>query len=270
MMTLYLMAVNQNNTLRRVAVFGKTPYNGKKIRFVEMIEFYELLDDENVPYRCDVELDLIEESPQEERPWLLWLFVKADSVTESLESFTEDLKTTLHDSIDAVFAARVMKEGWGEFYFYAPSSKRFENLSSEVMSRHGGFVYERGSSKDTKWDMYNDNLYPDAYGLLSIQNRHTITALLEAGDDLSIPREVEHYLFYQTKTSMERSVAQLASHGFEVKEYVNDDESDYSYGVILTKNEAIIPEIVEETTTSLYESAIQEHGIYEGWSTVLG
>lgn len=235
-----------------------------------MIEYYQLLDDENIPYRCDVELDLIDESPQEERPWLLWLFVKADAVTESLETFTQDLISTLSTSVDAVFAGRVMKEGWAEFYFYAPQSKRFENLSSEVMIRHGGYVYERGSSRDSKWEMYSDNLYPDAYGLLSIQNRHTITALVEAGDDLNIPREVEHYLFFQTKTSMERTVSQLSSHGFEVKEYVTDDESDYAYGVILIKNEPITTEAVEETTTALYESAIQEHGHYEGWSTVLG
>jgi len=235
-----------------------------------MIEFYELLDDENVPYRCDIELDLIEEAPQEERPWLLWLFVKADIVTETLEAFSTDLMATLNTSLDAIFAGRVMKEGWAEFYFYAPQSKRFENISSEVMNRHGGFVYERGSSKDTKWEMYSDNLYPDAYGLLSIQNRHTIDALVEAGDDLTLPREVEHYLFFQTKSSMERSVAQLASHGYSVKEYVTDDESDYAYGVVLLKIEAITPDAVEETTTSLYESAIQEHGLYEGWSTVLG
>lgn len=235
-----------------------------------MIEFYELLDDENIPYRCDVELDLIEEAPQEERPWLLWLFVKADSVTETLEAFTKDLISALNTSVDAIFAGRVMKEGWAEFYFYAPHSKRFENISSEIMTAHGGFVYERGSSKDSKWEMYSDNLYPDPYGLLSIQNRHTIEALLEAGDDLALPREVEHYLFFQTKSSMERTVAQLASHNYSVKEYAMNDESDYAYGVILIKKEAITPEAVEETTTSLYESAMQEHGLYEGWSTVLG
>lgn len=234
-----------------------------------MVEFYELLDDENIPYRCDVELDLIEEAPQEYRPMLLWLFIKAESITGELESFTEDFKTTLNTSLDAVFAGRVMKEGWAEFYFYAPQSKRFENISSDVMNRHGGYVYERGSSRDGKWEMYIENLYPDAYGLLSIQNRHTLSALIEAGDDLSIPREVEHYLFFQTKSSLDRTVSQLASHGFELKEFVTDDESDYAYGVVLVKNEQITPVVVEETTTSLYESAMQEHGHYEGWSTVL-
>lgn len=235
-----------------------------------MIEFYELLDDENIPYRCDVELDLLNESPQEERPYLLWLFIKADSLTDTVESFSRDLIETLQTSLDAVFAGRVMKEGWGEFYFYAPQSKKFENVTSEVMNRHGGFAYERGSSRDAKWEMYHDNLYPDGYGLLGIQNRHIIAELEEAGDNLSIPREIEHYLFFQTKSSLERAVAQLTSHDFTVKENVNDDENDYAYGVILVKSEAVTPEIIQETTTSLYETAIQEHGYYEGWSTVLG
>lgn len=235
-----------------------------------MIEYYELLDDENIPYRCDVALELIDGAPQKERPWLLWLFVKADGFSEPLEAFTRDLSSALETSLDAQFAGRVIKDGWTELYYYAPSAKRFENISSDIMNAHGGFAYERGSSKDTKWDMYINNLYPDPYGLLSIQNRHTIVSLIEAGDDLTIPREVEHYLFFQTKTSMERAVSGLNSHGYEVKEYVNDDESDYGYGVVLIKTESIIPESIEETTTSLYKSAIQEHGIYEGWSTVLG
>ncbi len=235
-----------------------------------MIEYYELLDDENVPYRCDVELDLLEESPQEERPYLLWLFVKAETLTDAIEAFSRDLSETLKNSLDAVFAGRIMKEGWAEFYFYAPQSKKFENVTSDVMSRHGGFAYERGASRDAKWEMYTDNLYPDGYGLLGIQNRHTIAELQAAGDDLNIPREIEHYLFFQTKSSLDRAVAQLGSHDFTLKEYVNDDESDYAYGVILIKTEAVSPEIIQETTTSLYETAIQEHGYYEGWSTVLG
>ncbi|MBD3798347.1 DUF695 domain-containing protein [Sulfuricurvum sp.] len=235
-----------------------------------MIEYYELLDDENIPYRCDVALELIDDAPQEERPWLLWLFVKTDPFSELLEAFTRDLSSALETSLDAQFAGRVIKDGWAELYYYAPSAKRFENISSDVMKTHGGFAYERGSSKDTKWEMYLHNLYPDPYGLLSIQNRHTITSLIEAGDDLAIPREIEHYLFFQTKTSMERAVSGLKPHGYKVKEYVNDDESDYGYGVVLMKTESITPNSIKETTTSLYKSAIQEHGIYEGWSTVLG
>ncbi len=235
-----------------------------------MVEFYEMNDEENVPYRCDVELDLIGEAPQEERPWLLWLFVKTDDASEkAFSAFVEDMKETLSRSINAVYAGSVFKEGWYEFYFYAPEAKKFENLSSDVMNRHGGFAYERGASRDGKWEMYLERLYPDGYGILRIQNRHTIESLLEAGDDLNVSREVEHYLFFQTKSAMERTVWSLTPYGFDVKEYVMQDESDYAYGAVLIKNEAVTPENVEETTAMLYEAALEQHGYYEGWSTVL-
>lgn len=235
-----------------------------------MVEYYELTDDENVPYRCDVELDLMDEAPQEERSWLLWLFVKAsDPFSQSFIAFTEDLKNTLNVSLDALYAGTIIKEGWVEFYFYASDAKRFENFSTEAMARHGGFAYERGASRDTKWEMYVERLYPDAYAMLRIQNRHTIDALVEAGDDLNIAREVEHYLFFQTKSALDRAVSFLTAHGLALKEYVNDDESDFAYGVVLTKNEEIVPLQVEETTALLFDTALQEHGHYEGWSTVL-
>ncbi len=235
-----------------------------------MVEYYELIDDENIPYRCDVELDLIDEAPQEERSWLLWLFVKSsDPLSASFSAFTEDLKNTLNASLGALYAGTITKEGWVEFYFYASEGKRFENLSSDVMTRHGGFAYERGTSRDTKWEMYLERLYPDAYAMLRIQNRHTIEALEEAGDDLTIARDVEHYLFFQTKSSMERAVSSLQALGFALKEEVGDDESDYAYGAVLTKNEPVTHEQVEESTALLFDAALEQHGQYEGWSTVL-
>ncbi len=235
-----------------------------------MVDYYELADDEGVVFRCDVELDLIDDAPQEERPWLLWLFVKSDApLSDTFSAFMEDLKNTLKATLDAVFAGTITKEGWVECYFYAPDGKRFENLTSEVMSRHGGFAHERGASRDSKWEMYLERLYPDAYAQLRIQNRHTVEALLEAGDDLTLAREIEHYLFFQTKSSMDRSIASLSPHGFVLKEEFKDDQNDYAYGAVLTKTESVTPEAVEASTALLFDAALEQHGLYEGWSTVL-
>ena len=236
-----------------------------------MVDYYELSDDENIPYRCEVELDLIDEAPQEERPWLLWMFVKAQSpVEQPFSDFLDDLKGSLNESIDAVYAGSIAKEGWVELYFYAPSSKRFENITTEAMNRHGGFAYERGSSRDGKWEMYLERLYPDAYALLNMQNRHTIEALVEAGDDLNKIREVEHYLFFQTRSAMERAVAFLTAHGMSLKEFVTHEDEEYAYGAVLTKSDSVTPEAVEETTSLCFDAALNDHGHYEGWSTVLG
>jgi regulator of RNase E activity RraB len=235
-----------------------------------MIDYYEMEDEEGNPYRCDVDLSLAENAPDEELPLLLWLFVKtSEPQQDAFLQFRDDLTQQLSEKLEAKYAGMIYRDGWSELYFYASSSKKFENIVTGVMASHSSYPHQMGSSRDAKWELYLEQLYPDPYAMLTMQNRHTIEALVEAGDDLSLAREIEHYLFFQTKSAMDRAVSQLASHAFEAKEYVTDDESDYAYGVVLIKTEPITPETVEETTISLYESAMQEHGHYEGWSTTL-
>lgn len=235
-----------------------------------MIDFYETLENDEVPARIEVDLSLIDIAPDEEKIWLLWIFFKvADSLDTEFVNFKTDLAQKLFTELDALYAGSITKEGWCELYFYAPTSKKFENITSEVMKAHQSYPYERGSSKDTKWEMYLERLYPEPINMIAMQNRDTIAALLAEGDDLSVPREVEHYCFFQTPTACKRFAQSMSQQGFEIKEEMNNDESDYSYGVTLTKTESITPEQVEETTSMLYETTLQERGLYEGWSTVL-
>ncbi|MCX6074168.1 MAG: DUF695 domain-containing protein [Campylobacterales bacterium] len=234
-----------------------------------MIEYY-VLSDETQTSRIEVDLSLVEDAPDLERSWLLWLFVKVnDPLDAEFILFRDDLINTLHTEMDAHYVGTIAKEGWCELYFYASASKKFENLTSDVMGRHTNYPYERGSFKDSKWEMYQERLYPEPFTLITIQSRHTVEALIEAGDDVSQAREVEHYFFFQTPTALERFTALMEKYGFSFKEKMSDEESDYSYGVTLVKTEPITDEQIEETTSLLYESVLQEHGNYEGWSTVL-
>ncbi|MDD2829030.1 MAG: DUF695 domain-containing protein [Sulfuricurvum sp.] len=235
-----------------------------------MIDFYDTLDNEETKSRVEVDLSLIDEAPDAERPWLLWIFFKiSDPFSTEFIRFRDDLASTLFEQLEALYAGCIIKDGWCEFYFYASTSKKFENITSDVMARHGSYPYERGSSKDAKWEMYLERLYPEPIDMIKMQNRDTIAALLEAGDDLNRAREVEHYCFFQTPTALKRFSESIISEGFDVKEEMNNDESEYAYGVTLIKDESITPEQVEETTSTLYEATLIEHGIYEGWSTVL-
>lgn len=236
-----------------------------------MIEYYDDVDEEGAIYQCEVDVALYEDAPRENAPFLLWIFVNVtDNENKKFTSFRNDLIDTLYSSLGALYAGTIIKEGWYEIYFYASSPKSHSNLTAQVIHKHYPYPYECSASRDTKWGFYFERLYPSAHAALKIQNRHTIDALLGAGDDLSLAREVEHYLFFQTKSSMERAIANLQPHGFVLKETVTDDESDYSYGAVLIKQEAITPEQVEDTTSILFDISIQEYGHYEGWSTVLG
>lgn len=236
-----------------------------------MIEFYEFTDDEGLEARCEVDLSLFDNAPQVEKPYVLWLFVKnSDPLDDTFIAFRTDLIETLKSQLDAPYAGTIARDGWCELYFYAASPKVFEHLVAQTMGRHHSYAYERASARDSKWEMYLERLYPDPYVTLTIQNRQTIDALLEAGDDLSLEREVEHYFYFQTKSALERFLQSLTSHGFVLKEYVEDNDSDHTYGAIVIKTESITRDQVKETTLMLYDAVLQEHGNYEGWSTVLG
>lgn len=236
-----------------------------------MIEFYEFTDEEGQEARCEVDLALYDVAPQPDKPYLLWLFVKnSDPLDSNFIAFRNDLIETLNTQIEASYAGTITKDGWCELYFYASSPKVFENLAAQTIGRHQSYAHECSTTRDGKWEMYLERLYPDPYVALTIQSRHTIEALIEAGDDLSLQREVEHYFYFQTKSALERFLQSLNAYGFTLKEYVEDNESDYTYGAIVIKTESVLPEQVKETTSMLYDAVLQEHGHYEGWSTVLG
>jgi regulator of RNase E activity RraB len=235
-----------------------------------MIEFYETHTDEGEVARIEVDLSLIDNAPDDIRPWMLWLFVQVpDGTDKQFVVFRDDLIATLADEIDAVYAGTITQEGWNELYFYAETSKKFENIVTTVLNRHTPYASERGSARDGKWEMYLERLYPQSFDLIGIQNRDTMAALLDAGDDLTLEREVEHYLFFQTPTALNRMTGISAQSGYVLKELLSDEESEYAHGVSLVKVHAITPEVIEEVTATLFEQVLLEHGVYEGWSTVM-
>ena len=239
-----------------------------------MTEYYITNSDEGA-VRTELEIDYVDEAPQQERPWLLWLFIKMETLTE--EGFATDaehqrldaklalLKERLMHEIDAVGVGQKEEEGWLELYFYAPSAKKFQNIAAEVLG--STFVTDSGATRDTKWEHYLYTLYPDALMLQQLQSRHVINELIEAGDDLGKVREVEHYLGFLTETQAKRVAEELYLHGLEMKDISYNSSEEHGYTLVLTQEHVIDSELLEELAFLLITTAEKEHGIYVGWSS---
>jgi len=242
-----------------------------------MTDFYTFTNDDGIDVKTEVDLHLFEEAPQRERPWLMWVFVKFRSPTpqgwcgeeeaESINAMRNDLVAELEKSIDGCYAGTRANDGWMEIYFYAPSAKGFEPSAASVMKEHAIYAYEAGSARDAKWEHYLNELYPEPFYMLQMQSRHTIEVLLDEGDDLCKEREVEHYFFFQTTSSRERFTEAMTT--FECKELIEEEQSDYAYGVTLAKSHALDEKTLDDISYELFGAAMKEHGSYEGWSTVL-
>ena len=243
-----------------------------------MYEYYIDQAEEGIASKTETDLELIDVAPQEERPWLLWVFVKIKSPDEAgwclehesevLLGLQKELVGAFEKKLDALLSGVRMQEGWMEFFFYAPTAKKFESVAMDVLKEFEGYAYETGSSRDSKWEHYLNTLYPRPLMMKQIESRYIIGELEDEGDDITLPREVEHYLFFQTPAPAKRIAEKLETEGFAVKEFV-EGEGEYAHGVVLVKRHDVTEMTLMQVSTELINAVEAEHGIYEGWSTVL-
>ncbi|MEA2112166.1 MAG: DUF695 domain-containing protein [Campylobacterota bacterium] len=236
-----------------------------------MLTRYQNVNDDNESIEVGVNLEFEKESYETFAQNVLWIFLKiregsADELTLLLE-LLEELNSSLKEKLEATLAGYRVVDGWFEIYFYAYSAKKFENITASVVGSK--YSYEVGSYKDTKYKLYFDELYPDEMQFLQIRNSDIISSLHAAGDNHEAIREVEHYLFFPTKSNAQRAISKAQSLEFTCKEELVDDESELRHAIVLTQVHSVTPEVVDTITKELMQLAMDEHGLYEGWSTTL-
>ena len=243
-----------------------------------MNEYYIYQNEDGKAVRTETDIELLDDVPQKNRPWLAWVFIKILSPDESgwcigqecdlLYRIQTEVSAALQEKLGAINSGVRMQDGWVELFFYLPTAKKFDNVAASVMKKYTLYSFETGSSRDAHWKHYINELYPDALMLQQIESRAIISELEEVGDDIDLSREVEHYLFFQTEAQRERVVNKLVETGFVLKENIVR-EGEFGYGTVLVKNHEVTEVTLMKMTTELFDAVRNEHGIYEGWSTVL-
>lgn len=237
---------------------------------------YTTRNDEGLPVTIEANLDF--EPPSDDTVWMLWAFAPLKSPDEvqgcgaeeraELSRIREGLDDLLELRHGALYAGMRLQDGWAELYYYGVWGKGAEKLFRDRFKQHGYERIEFGTTRDTRHTFYHENLHPDAYAFQQAQSREIITELEAAGDDLDRPRPVEHYLFFQTETAMQRAALALAEKADRIETGLHE-EGQYAHGLMLEMTHACRPEVLEEVTAPLIEMAEQAHGVYRGWSTVM-
>ena len=236
---------------------------------------YSTLNEEQRPVTIEANLDFDPQS--DDMVWMLWAFAPLKEAEEAggcsapewerLAAIEAALTDRLELRNGALYAGMRLQEGWAEMYYYAAWSKGAEQQFRDVFKQFGYERIEYGASRDTHQAFYRETLYPDAHELQQARSREIIGELAEAGDDLTVPRAVEHYLFFQTETAMRRAAAHLAETGRV--EVGLEGEGRFPHGLALTCEHACTEAALTEVTAPLIALAEQEYGFYMGWSTTL-
>lgn len=235
-----------------------------------MREIFNRIEDDNSEMIIEVNVDASE--AKEMNPWLFSIFVKYDGLDENAEGYEEFLETkealiiSLEHQDRAKYVGSRVADGWYEFYFYSYDSKRLDSIASKILTP-SNYVYESNVVRDTRWDFYETQLFPTELEFCHIQSAKIIFLLEEEDEDLTIKRDVEHYISFETPTQKNRFVNTLAIDGFTFKDEISSE--DFDHGVALVKNHAVTEDEVKIVVSELFLNVKKNNGFYEGWSTTL-
>jgi uncharacterized protein (TIGR01619 family) len=234
-----------------------------------MREVFTRVEDKT-PINIEIEFDIGDS--KKSNPWLFSVFVKYNSLDESLDGYEEFLETkesliiAVEYEGNALYVGSMVKDGWSEFYFYSNTSKELNSLIPSIL-KNSGYTYESNIVKDKKWNFYETQLFPTELEQHNIQTAKVIFLLEEEGDNLSAIREVEHYVSFLTPTQKNRFINTLDIEGFSFKDEISSEE--FEHGIALVKEHAVTYEEVSSEVAKLFEAIKAENGFYEGWSTTL-
>ena len=243
-----------------------------------MREFYTQVEDGSL-VKIEVELEA-EENIMDKAiyPWLYTVFIKLKSplpnglADEDEEDFLSECKDRLALKLEekekAVYVGSKTRDGWYELYFYLEEPKGVENKTKELLNAFG-YKYESNSVKDKKWNLFEVSLCPNEKQAHHIQSRQIIDEIKEEGDDISKPREVEHYVLFQTASLREKFTEVLEEKGLTCKGDFEREDEEYIYGVAVAIVHSLEEKVINETTDMLMDLCKEHHGHYEGWSTSL-
>lgn len=198
-------------------------------------------------------------SSDEERPTI---YVIEDKIFRPLESDK--------DILVAVLTAR----GEVTWYFYSKTSEALQERLSATWDSEFEYTYQVECSEDKPWNFFLKGLYPNIYEKQMIYNREILSACQQHDDQVEVPRPIEHWLYFDTEQDMLSAIEKATALGFAVidsekveAEEDEEDLEDLGYRLILSKENT--PVDIDGDTWDLIDIALDTHGGYDGWETIL-
>ena len=222
------------------------------------------------------------EAPLASAPHLLWIWLSmdepdqhgmgtkesADQMVKVEEALTDHLARTL----SARHVSRIRGEGCWQLYYYAPSPDGFDEQVRAALVALPAQEFNTGTKHDPEWSYYLEFLWPDEERRTWMRDRHLCDRLEEKGDVLTIPRPVDHMLYFPTRKARRKFEKAIDPLGFEVlgrgREKKSGDEA-LPFSLNIVREDTVDLESIHSVVMELKKSAEAVGGDYDGWGCVV-
>jgi regulator of RNase E activity RraB len=200
------------------------------------------------------------------------LHPRADGLTTQEEAdrlwLVEDALLPAVKEWGAIYVGRITTDGRRDFIFYAATPVGFDAMVSIALAAFG-CEFETQEQPDGGWKFYFDILYPTPMDWQRISNRHVLDRLKRAGDDLSKPRRIFHWLYFSASADRERCAESARAKGFgaRILQTTKKPAAKNPLGLQLHRIDSVAPRAIDAVSLDLFTLAKQNAGEYDGWET---
>lgn len=180
-------------------------------------------------------------------------FEPVGRVEDSLAAFAESRKDW--------YLGRITTRG--QRHFYSSSSADDWSPILSDLSKESGYALELFSNKDPEHDQYFDALYPTPADWQVISDLKTLKAFDNHGDDHSITRQVDHWLYFDSERSCQQMLGWALEAGYTQPDAV--EVIDGRQCLRLAHQGTLELADIIHHTIELKEKAEELGGDYDGW-----
>jgi len=194
------------------------------------------------------------------------------SEQEAMGAVEDSLVETLTAKLDAIFVGRFMAEGVVTFGFYLPeaSRTRAEHLDRELPPL-GGYSAEGALADDPDWEFYFDFLFPDRFSHQVMMNRQVLANLVEAGDHLQSPREIDFFAYFPSRPQADEAMVTLDKAGYrsDAPEASDERPAAQRWSLQFHRHDRLADGRADELCHEILTLLAPHEGVFDGWGSPL-
>lgn len=180
----------------------------------------------------------------------------------------EIIKAFDNNNLNYTCAGRLTSDGFRDLYFFGENTILMEKQVSSTMTTFPKYEFDFGHKPDKEWSGYFDFLYPLPRQMQVIQNGRVLEQLEKGGDDLTKPREVFHWTYFNTQSELEQFESFTDSLGYKTKNKGKTEQpNEFSFVISVSRIDKVGYDEIDEYTLMLWEKAQELNGDYDGWET---
>jgi len=164
------------------------------------------------------------------------------------------------------YVGRVISDGYVTFLYYLQFTYNWQDFLNFALDEFGHYEITSGFQDDGEWNYYQKLLYPTPKEWQIIQNHKVCDALKERGDNLRLPRAIEHKLFFTDNSdAREALLKRLEEEGFGIQSKIENEEG--VEGLSFYRIDKPFYTEIDELTLHLIDLLESYGASYDGWET---